>query len=692
VNKLKKFKDFLLKGLSPAMKWALLITLAVALGFAVTGLALVMRPYGILAFLLFLGAFMVIGLVAAVVITLIFAAIKKMRWQTIFVATLVVMLSITVMTLAIYLLPALILLMIAFYFSMMFLTKKYKYLRLRKKLLRAMVLGVSALGFGLFTFIIFHPGPAYSRPEAARLTLPHPENMHQPDLAVLNNPGLPGNFAFETFTYNIPKAVDASGMLANWGGVRYSQLGFDYSAMPLNAMVWMPQGDGPFPIAVMVHGNHTAGVNSYDGYAYLGEHLASRGIIALSVDQTFLNGSFVYDVMWFAGGLPPENAVRGYMLLAHLRHWYENYQNLVDWERIALIGHSRGGEAAALAAMLADLTYYPGNGMMRFDFPFSINTVVAIAPTHRQYNPAGLEVYLTGVNYLTIHGGHDKDVTSFQGADMYRRVDVSESGIKARVWMQHANHGQFNSIWINDSGGLMGLTGNRRMRMPLEEQQMAAKVLIGAFLEATLFDRAEYTALFHHFNHGAEWLPATYYIMDFADSTMTMLDDFETGFDLTQSTSGLVTYSASNLSGWTWWNMQGRNNRALRLQWRNEESPTFRMDFARDVVIAGDVIYMSLTANTYVDIGFQIRLTDAGGNTAYIHVDEFGGVPKPITTPLFTPILQYMARDYEPILQILPIPTERFGLSGEIVAMELIMDTSDTIKILLIDDLRVARP
>ena len=77
MDKLKKFKEFLLKGLSPAMRWSLLIILAVALGFAATGLAMLMRPYGVPVFLLFLGAFTAIGLIVSVVITLIVALLRK---------------------------------------------------------------------------------------------------------------------------------------------------------------------------------------------------------------------------------------------------------------------------------------------------------------------------------------------------------------------------------------------------------------------------------------------------------------------------------------------------------------------------------------------------------------------------------------------------------------------------------------
>ena len=52
----------------------------------------------------------------------------------------------------------------------------------------------------------------------------------------------------------------------------------------------MPEGEGPFPLTLIVHGNHNMIDYSDDGYGYLGSLLASRRIIAVSVDENFLNG------------------------------------------------------------------------------------------------------------------------------------------------------------------------------------------------------------------------------------------------------------------------------------------------------------------------------------------------------------------------------------------------------------------
>src|SRR4029077_18715778 len=88
-----------------------------------------------------------------------------------------------------------------------------------------------------------------------------------------------------------------------WGGKKY--WGFDAADLPLNARVWYPYGPCPFPLVLIVHGNHNPADFSDPGYAYLGELLASRGFIVASVDENFLNDGLCDDA-------PKPPAVRGW--------------------------------------------------------------------------------------------------------------------------------------------------------------------------------------------------------------------------------------------------------------------------------------------------------------------------------------------------------------------------------------------
>jgi pimeloyl-ACP methyl ester carboxylesterase len=79
-------------------------------------------------------------------------------------------------------------------------------------------------------------------------------------------------------------------------------------------------------------------------------------------------------------------------------------------DRIALIGHSRGGEAVAHAAAFNRLPCLPDDCAVRFDFHFAIRALVAIAPIDGGYLPADQPVPIENVSYLVLHGSHDGDV------------------------------------------------------------------------------------------------------------------------------------------------------------------------------------------------------------------------------------------------------------------------------------------
>ena len=92
------------------------------------------------------------------------------------------------------------------------------------------------------------------------------------------------------------KTVDASPFVSMEPPVakaRDKDWGFGVNKSPINGRVWYPVGDGPFPLVLIVHGNHNPLDYSDPGYAYLGELLASRGFILVSIDYAIeaLSGS-----------------------------------------------------------------------------------------------------------------------------------------------------------------------------------------------------------------------------------------------------------------------------------------------------------------------------------------------------------------------------------------------------------------
>lgn len=325
--------------------------------------------------------------------------------------------------------------------------------------------------------------------------------------------------------------------------------GFGLDSVPINGRVWYPEGPGPFPLVLIVHGNHNMEDFSDPGYGYLGTLMASRGFIFVSVDENFLNGN-----------LRGENDARGWMLLQHLKTWRRfndsagsPFHRRVDLSNIGLMGHSRGGEAVAIAAAFNRLSHYPDDATVTFDFNFGIRGIVSIAPVDGQYEPANRPTPLENVNYLVIHGSHDGDVSSFSGLRQYGRILFTDGKpwFKAAVWMHRANHGQWNTVWGNTDGGPASARFlDLRGLIPAEEQRQMARVYLSAFLEATLRNRREYLPLFVDHRAIGGWLPKTMYTTRFMDYRFRSLARFDEDVNVTTGSLPGVTLAAESLGTW----------------------------------------------------------------------------------------------------------------------------------------------
>lgn len=391
----------------------------------------------------------------------------------------------------------------------------------------------------------------------------------------LPDPGQPGNYPVQTLTYGsgrdlhrpefgaqavlITQPVDGSKMVSGWSGLRRDYWGFGLEALPLNGRVWYPQGEGPFPLVLIVHGNHIMEYPSDTGYDYLGELFASRGLIAVSVDENFLNLSPAADmlVLW---SLSEEDDARAWLLLEHLRAWERwnatpgnPFYRRVDLERIALIGHSRGGEAVAAAAAFNRLPRYPEDASLSFDYNFAIRGVAAIAPIDGRYRPRGQALPLEDVSYFVLHGSKDMDATAFEGRRMYGRLQFegADFHFKSALYIYGANHGQFNTSWGRKDFVEPGMRlFNLRSIMAPEAQRQVASVYLSAFLEAVLHDERGYLPLFRDTRYAAGWLPDTIYLTQYHDSATQAVATFEEDIDLTSTTLPGGELRGQNLVNW----------------------------------------------------------------------------------------------------------------------------------------------
>jgi dienelactone hydrolase len=404
------------------------------------------------------------------------------------------------------------------------------------------------------------------------------------------SPAQQGNFPVKTLSYGSGKdlhrpeygaeatlkteTVNGVAFIDNWKGVhgwfRERYWGFDDKELPLNAKVWYPDAEGKFPLVLIVHGNHMMQDYSEGGYAYLGELLASKGMIVVSVDQNFINGSWSN----LFGSLEKENDARGWLLLEHLKVWHEwndsnnhIFYQKIDINNIALMGHSRGGEAVAHAALFNTLPYYPDDASVKFDYNYHIKALVAIAPCDGQYEPSKRRTALENINYFVIHGSHDADVKSYMGSQQFERIKFTDSSyyFKSGLYVYGANHGQFNTSWgNNDIGNPFSGLLNLKPLMSLEDQLQVAKVYIGAFLDITLKNNSTYLPLFVDARTGQDWLPETIYLNQFEDSSIQPIANFDEDFNLATTTVKGGTITAYNLSVW--------REQEIQLKWQQKGS------------------------------------------------------------------------------------------------------------------------
>jgi dienelactone hydrolase len=583
---------------------------------------------------------------------------------------------------------------------------------LAKKIVTVCVL-VLALAANALLFFFFR-----SDGETPQLTQFQPAGRAPAELDV-ENPANPGSYSVKVLFYGSgtdirrpeygsqvalkTPTVDGSKFFKDFKGWRRSlrrhYWGFDADKLPLNARVWYPDGAGPFPLVLIVHGNHGMTDFSDPGYEYLGRLMASRGFIFASIDENFLNSGLFHDP-------PKQQPVRGWMLLEHLRLWRDwnrkagnLFNGKVDFERIALMGHSRGGEAAATAALFNRLSYYPDDATVRFDYGFPIKAVVAIAPADGQYKPAGQWRSLQDVSYFVIQGGWDADVSSFVGSRQFDRVSFTKPGpwLKSELWIYRANHGQFNTSWGRfDTGyGPLSWFLNVKPLLSGEDQRRVAKIYISAFLEATLHDRREYVAVFRDYRCIREWLPDTVYVGRYEDATDRSIAGFNEDPDVTTTTMPGGRIRAQGFTLWREGRIPFRDGdrgyNGVFLGWKRKKgsaAPIYEVTLPESGLALNDraVLRISVAA---VDEDppdpdqkaneekkdkdqpkkdrdapdFSVELQSADGAVASQSMTRFDSIPPPMNVR-FTKLEQMDSSAYkkatEPVFQTIAIPVSAF--------------------------------
>ncbi|HEX9338443.1 MAG TPA: hypothetical protein VF892_21280, partial [Pseudonocardiaceae bacterium] len=218
------------------------------------------------------------------------------------------------------------------------------------------------------------------------------------------------------------------------------------------------------------------------GYMRLLEILASHGVIAVSIDA--------YDL---TGPTPQWISERGQLILRHLELWsrmnnaaqYPSYPDFfagrfagkVDFTRVGVSGHSRGGEASVSAYMQNAASANP----------FSIVSVSSIAPVD------GLGYTLPAVPYFVILPAADCDVSGLGGQRIYDRAGsgIADATTKSASYVYGANHNFFNTVWAADWDDCNPNPARQDFILPANQQRIGEAVL-AAFHRSALLGEAVY--------------------------------------------------------------------------------------------------------------------------------------------------------------------------------------------------------
>lgn len=246
-----------------------------------------------------------------------------------------------------------------------------------------------------------------------------------------------------------------------------------------------PAGDGPYPVALVLHGTHPGcpvddmGVDrwpcdpaaeqpNYAGFEYLVRELAAEGYVALAIN---INGENTFGFGEAPPGMRLSQLVDLHMsALATAAAGGENgfgveLAGVADPSRLALVGHSRGGEMAswltlhtALGSPLAgaNLGYGPVAG------------ILMIAPAHNVSGSTG-----ANVPQAIILPACDGDVAQLDGQAFFEgvRFETSAGQWVTTALLERANHNAFNSILRPDLFSQMTRGGCSILMEPEAQRQ-----------------------------------------------------------------------------------------------------------------------------------------------------------------------------------------------------------------------------
>lgn len=376
---------------------------------------------------------------------------------------------------------------------------------------------------------------------------------------------------------------------------------------------------GRFPIVVMAHGQHTPADPSYLGYDYFQRRLARMGMIAVSVDCNALN-----DGTSGVGNIED----RADLIIDSIRHFQALDANPgsiffrhVDFSRVGLMGHSRGGDAAVTIP-----TVLPAIGVV-------IVAVLALAPTNWRYWASMPTIRPAGYAFMTILPASDGDVDDNNGAQFY---DQAEPGpYKSQLYVHSTNHNFFNRQWLDDDGvtAVVSRADHERV-LDVYGTAFFRSRLLGHQTETLLEGGTKPKGMLTDITH-----------LSFMWAGQPTVDDHEDGNGIATNSLALPTTQSGGMAAAEYPFDQvaaAYNGSFFGLSTGmviepGQSGAIFRSSLGKTDIRDQEIW---LRVAEVVDgplppdwTGFQLGLEDTSGTVAWVDSDSVGGVPRPFERP-----------------------------------------------------------
>ncbi|MCP4380878.1 MAG: hypothetical protein GY798_05560 [Hyphomicrobiales bacterium] len=378
---------------------------------------------------------------------------------------------------------------------------------------------------------------------------------------------------------------------------------------------------GRVPIVFLVHGRHSPADPSYLGYEYLQRELARAGIIAASVDQNALNGD--------AHGVGNIEH-RADLAIEHIVHFQnldaaagDTFSNRIDFDRVSLMGHSRGGDAVITVPTVIALA------------GVRIRSVLALAPTNARHG-AGLDTNRpTGHAFMTLLPAGDGDVRRLNGAQFYDQA--TDVPYKSQVHVENTNHNFFNREWLFDDG----VGGPMLSRY--EHERVLSSYAMPLYRESLLGHSGMIDYLSNHRRPASArsdkvrlsfgW-PEALTVDDHDENNTIDKNSLEGDTDPTGLAADEFAFHQHDHDGLSPFNASFFGESLGMVAQPEEVNGTFRSELPDPVDVAGQEIWIR-AAEVYQHplaaqgTSFDLGLEDGNETVVWVSVDDVGGLPRP---------------------------------------------------------------